>query len=359
MEAGSKNDTKVYEINIRFLSEFLNRNKEALSAFEGVKLLPEIMLVGLISAYDSFLSALLKTVFYRKPEVLSSSQKTINMSDLFKYSSIDNAKESLIDSEIESVIRKSHHEQFDWMQKHFNIKLRENLPIWPTFIELCERRNLFTHTGGVVSEQYLTNCAAHKCTIKDVKIGQKLRADNHYFLSAVEAVSEIGTKLCYVLWRKFDPDNAEKADTVFNARCMDLIKDDSYKLAQSLLSFSHNMPKIKDEIRRMMIVNLANSVLLQGNRDEARQIIFKEDWSATSDKFRLCVAVASSDIDEFLRLMDSVGEQFSAEEYRNWPIFKSVTNNSKFIKRFEDIFKEPFIFTQNTEQKMADAEAAS
>jgi hypothetical protein len=111
------------------------------------------MIIGLVSAYDAFLANLLRAIITRHSDIVLTSDKTIRFSELASYSSIDDARTALIDREIESVLRLSHHEQFDWMEKIFHIKLRVKLPVWPRFVELCERRNLLTHTAGVVSKQ--------------------------------------------------------------------------------------------------------------------------------------------------------------------------------------------------------------
>src|SRR2546423_10410038 len=43
----------------------------------------------------------------------------------------------------------------------FRTLLRKDLPIWPVFVEVTERRNLFAHCSGKVSAQYLTVCDNH------------------------------------------------------------------------------------------------------------------------------------------------------------------------------------------------------
>jgi hypothetical protein len=72
--------------------------------------------------------------------------------------SIEEAKLQLVDKEVEVVLRASHTEQFEWFEKNLSVKLRSGLEIWPTFIELTERRNLFAHGDGVVTQQYLSVC---------------------------------------------------------------------------------------------------------------------------------------------------------------------------------------------------------
>ncbi len=148
----------VFEVKIQSLREFQVLHEEIDAGFNGAKHLPEVMLIGLVSAYDAFLGKLLLVVFLRHQEMILTSEKSIKFSELSEYASIEEARRSLISREIESVLRDSHTEHFKWMERKFAIKLREDLATFPKFVELCERRNLMTHTGGVVTAQYLANC---------------------------------------------------------------------------------------------------------------------------------------------------------------------------------------------------------
>jgi hypothetical protein len=349
---GSKRDdlsveeSEVYELEFKLFGEYRHCHERAISAVGGANLLPEVMIIGLISAFDSFLASLLRVVINKHQEIVLTSQKQITFQELLDFSSIDDARSTLIDREIEAVIRKSHHEQFDWMQHHLNVKLKEGLRVWPAFIELCERRNLFTHTGGIVSNQYLKNCIEHKCNVSSVKIGQRLEVEPSYFQRAVEIIYEIGLKLCYVLWRKFNEVETDTADGRFNERCMELISARSYQLAESLLSFSRTVPRLTDNIRRMMVVNLANAIRLQERGDEARKLLDTDDWSATNDEFAICVASVRGDIDRVLELMDDLGTRFPANQFREWPVFRRTRGDSRFVGKFEAIYGEPFVLAK-------------
>jgi hypothetical protein len=149
----------------------------------------------------------------------------------------------------------------------------------------------------------------------------------------VEAVYEVGLKLCYVMWRKFSEPETDTADRKFNGRCMELIVDREYHLAEALLSFSSGVQKVGEVSRRMMVVNLANAMRLQGKADEAKRLLDSEDWSATNDQFKLCVASVLGNIDEVLTLMDRLGDREPAENYRTWPVFRKTRRDPAFRRK--------------------------
>jgi hypothetical protein len=340
----SNSERVVFEMDNSTIREWRVYREETEAGLRGAKHLPEVMLIGLVSAYDAFLGKLLRVVFSRFPEmVLGSDDKTITLAELSKFDSIDDVRASLIEREIESVLRDSHHGHFDWMQKKFKISLRNDLLVFPKFVELCERRNLFTHTGGTVSAPYIANCKQFGADLDGVKIGDQLSVDAAYYRVAVNVVCEVGIKLCYVLWRKFAQADQEEADKALNQFCFELIKRRNYSTAETILAFSSRWAS-EDHCRRMMIVNLANAIRLQDRATDAAKILDQEDWSAVRDEFRISVAAVRDNVDEVVSLMKTLGphaQHPTIDDYRDWPVFRGMRTNKKFSEAFEEIFGEP------------------
>ena len=188
-------------------------------------------------------------------------------------------------------MRSSLFDQMVWVEQKLGIKLREGNVLWPRMIELSERRNLLTHTSGVVSSEYIQNCGKAGCDIENVKIGDKLGVESPYLRQGIDLVLEFGIKLSQVVWRKMLPGDLDGAVDEFNRVAFDLIVHSRFDLAARLLKFGlEEMKKHgKEFARKQMVVNYANAVKLGGNKDAAIEILDKEDWSATNDKYRICV----------------------------------------------------------------------
>jgi hypothetical protein len=244
----TRDNVEVFALDIEHWHECAVLREKMQISVKGARHLPEIMLIGLVSVYDAMLGRLLKAVFNKHEEIVFTSEKTIKFSDLVKYASVEEAREAIIDKEIETVLRDSHHEQFEWMQNKFAVKLKEGVPTWHTFIEVCERRNLLTHTGGKVSAQYLASGKENKFDISGVTLGTKLEVTPEYYKSAVNAVYEIGAKLCHVFWRKFAESQREEADSALNTLGYNLTVDRNYKLAEKILQFGVSLPKHSSEL---------------------------------------------------------------------------------------------------------------
>jgi hypothetical protein len=345
----------IYELPIVKLREFHLETEEYRAWTSASVHIPQVMIIGLVSVYDHFLSELLIALFRIKKEIIFGAERQISFSDLLKYASIDDAREAIINKEVESIVRESHHEQFRILETRLGLKLTVGLTVWPQFIELCERRNLFTHTGGIVSQQYLSVCANYDCNLEGTSLGSRLRAQPKYLRSAIRIVYEIGLKLAYVMWRKLDERSVEKADSHINHVSFNLIVRKEYALAESILRFVSSVTEKtgSDHNHKLCIINLANTIRLQDREAEALTVLDREDWTASEDKFKICVAAIRKDFKEILRLIRRVGPSgsVSASDYQQWPVFIGIRDDSRVRKVLQEVFGENTV-ADEIEQKI-------
>lgn len=213
----TENGESAFTVDTDQIFQFIKLKREHDSLRIAQVVIPRSFIVTLVSQFDIHLGRLLRTIFQLKPDILNVSQKQITFSDLQGYSSIDDIREHIIEKEIESVLRGSHDEQFAWLENKLGMKLREGLAVWPDFIEVTERRNLFVHNDGVVSTQYINVCRKHGVQLgSDTKLNTRLYVSRDYFDKAYQCIFEIGVKLGQVIWRKLIPDEISQADNSLN-----------------------------------------------------------------------------------------------------------------------------------------------
>ena len=217
-----------------------------------------------------------------------------------------------------------------------------DLPIWPTFIEVTERRNLFVHSDGVVSSQYLKVCREHQVALDgQTKQGSQLEVPHVYFKSAYEAIFEIGVKLGQVLWRKLKPSDIEVAESNLSSLCYGLLNEKKYRLAQKLLDFacSTAMKHSDEKSRLIFLVNRAQAYKWDGQTQRALEIVASQDWTATGTAFQLAEAVLRDKHGEAIELMESIGANGdpSKAAYKTWPLFREIgklRNSARLLKRY-------------------------
>ena len=340
-EDGEKSISIKYEESKIF--ETLSKNFEISELAS--KIIPESLFVSLISQYDAFLNKLLRELFKIRPEYINQSEKELTFSELVKFESIEDAKEYIIEKEIESILRKNHIEQFDYLEKKINIPLRKNLPVWSTFIEITQRRNLFVHCDGIVSSQYLKVCKDNNCEIGEAKLNERLGTKIEYFISAYKCLYELATKLTHTIWRKLLPDDIKNADRSLNDTCFDLLSSEHFKLADILLEFGCNQKNhFNDSLKNVFVINQSLSKYLQNEKEKAKLIIGSKDWSASSDDFKLAHLVLTEDFENCYKLMSKIGKngEVDKENYKTWPLFSELRKESKFKETYKIIFEEEY-----------------
>lgn len=324
------------------------------------KIMPRNQLVSLVSSFDAYLGRLIRTMYFVKPELLNASQKNITLSDLMSYSSLDSVKEHFIEKEIDSVLRESHSDHFDWLEKKLEIPLKKGLSIWPAFIELTERRNLFVHCDGIVSSQYLSVCGKHGYTSeKEIKVGAALECNAKYLRNATNIIMELGIKLGQVMWRKLQPNEIKQADLNLNDITYALIQNKNYDLTISLLEFAIIFFKknISDEYKYYFLINLAQAYKWKGNEQKMRETLSIVDWSPLSYEFRLAHAVLTEQFSKAVVLMKNIGaigEIINKDAYIEWPLFCEFRESDDFKNAYYEIFGESCEFLIESTQLQED-----
>lgn len=344
LEEGSENK---YKIDLRHITKVIRAERSVENARIANDLIPRSFIITLVAQYDAYLGDLIKAILLSRPELQRNSERSITLSELGNFSSIDDARVYLVSKEIESLLRNSHSDQFEWMEKKFNVPLRKGLDSWPRFIELTERRNLFVHCNGKISEQYLAVCKRHGAELyKTDKIGASLEVTPDYVSQAYSCLYEIGVKLSQVLWRKLFPDQLEDADRSLINITYELLVAEEYSLAKELLFFATKTIKNHaNEVNKLILtINLAIALKFSENDKACEQLLSSRDWSAFDSRFKLAVAVLRNDFDRAAQIMESIGPngEISEREYDEWPLFKEFRKTDTFVEAYQKVFGKHF-----------------
>lgn len=310
----------------------------------GLTVVPRNFLVALVSQYDAYLGSLLKTLFYLRPELLEATEYKLTFADLCRFGDLNTAREHVAEKEIESVLRESHVEQFEWLEKKFGLKLRVDLPVWPHFVELTERRNLCVHSDAIVSSQYIETCSKHNISVEELKPGQELKISQAYFQASHRIVLEVGVKLGQVLWRKTIPDQIGTADKALFDLIHMLHVEGRYKSALILAEFADTTLEKRhaNEMFRLAFrIQEALSHYLAGRKQECIEVLDGQDWSATSNEFKLSESVLREKFDEAASLVRQIGTNSAYPrkgDYLHLPLFAAFRNTEQFAAVFKEVF---------------------
>jgi len=167
-----------------------------------------------------------------------------------------------------------------------------------------------------------------------------------YLEEAFEIVYSVGVKLGFAIWMNSRKGDFVKADECANHLAYELISNERYRLAIRLLEYalSPTRKEFSEPVRRFQILNLAQAHKWMGEEAKCLTILSLHDWDANSDLLRLGNAILRNDFESayaFVRKL-SHDPEFKRESYYDWPIFKEIRKEPKFIATFEEAYGEPF-----------------
>lgn len=315
--------------------------RKVTSFYEISPLFPRLYIIGIIAEYDNLIYNLVRLVINKNPKILFNGEKSVTFEEIEKFENMDDLKVHLIDQEAEKVLRKSHEDQLKWFSEKLSIRIEPDKRLFSKFIEICERRNLFAHTGGTVSAHYLEKCekAGYKC--ENTKIGDKLFVKQKYFKDSIETIIEFSAQLLHVIWSKVENEKPEEpAKSLINIT-YNLIHEKKYTIAIRIIEFILNNEKTKmdDGTRKTHIINLCNAMRLNKQEDYLK-VLDTEDWSVLTLPFQLALPALRLETDEFILLLAKVknSDEITKDEIIEWPVFSAMRKDDNVRKAFKEHF---------------------
>ena len=324
------------------------------SVYTAVVLLPPSGIVSLLTEFDQLFGGLVRSVLTLKPEIWQSCDDSkLSYSEATTYPTMEALRESLLDRMVGAVLRSGGPDQFKWLESKLRMTLTKDLEEWKPYIELTERRNLLIHSDGCVTDQYLRTCQTAGVTwTSKPSIGDRLTITPEYFRDACTLILTLGAKLTHVLWRKVNPRDIETADLNLLEMIFDLVRTDAYTAAQRLGTFALNSLKKhpNEETTRMILVNTAQAFKWDEQPEKCRDLLDSQDWRASSDNFKLAVAVLRDDYVTAIKTMRQLGkgsETVPEEAYKTWPLFREARRREDFLATYAEIFGHPLKVKQS------------
>jgi len=318
--------------------------------------------LSLYATFDSFTGDLLKVVYTKKPELFKSIDRSMSISEMLIYGSVDDIKKIILSSEIDAFRRKSYVEQFEELEKRFGLTLRK-FNNWSKFVESSQRRNLFAHCDGIVSEQYLAICRNNGSDIpEDLKSGTKLKLSPKYLRESFHLIIEVIMKLGQTIWRKMFPDEIKDADKQLISTQYDFLCQSYWEDAIIAGDYALALPKHSSTVDKIIL--LINYVIALNNtkdHEKAKKLLASQDWSALCNDFRLAERVLSEDYDAANELMIKIGKtgDFVCEHsYHVWPLFYKFRQSEQFLNGYAKIYGYDFSakLKEAAEESSAEAE---
>jgi hypothetical protein len=299
--------------------------------------------VMLVSFFDFLISDLIH-YFYRKyPESLSEKELPLTLSELKLLGGVDEAIDSVINKQADSVLYKSLAEQKLYLKNTLKIDTRDSIINWNKLIEAVERRHIVVHNNCKINRRYLTNVDLSQIPekTKDLKEGRQVRITESYFRSVFEEICVSGIVLLQCCWRKWEKDDMSDADSGLNSDIYDALLKENWIRAERLGLFSKECKVANQASRLALNVNYCQSLKWQGKKNELEEELKKFDISALSPRFALALYALRSDHDSFYKNVEHAitVDKMQETDFMEWPLFRELRKDPDYEARIKTVFR--------------------
>lgn len=299
--------------------------------------------VMLVSYFDFLLSDLIHYFHRRYPESLSGRDLPLTLSELKLLGGVDEAIDSVINKEADSVLYKSLREQKLYLKNTLKIDTKDSIVNWDRLIEAVERRHIVVHNDCKINRRYLTSVDLSQVPekTKDLKEGRQVRIRESYFRSVFEEICVSGIVLLQCCWRKWEKDDTSDADSSLNSDIYDALLKENWIRAERLGLFSKEF-KVENQAYRIVLdINYCQSLKWQGKTTELEEELKKFDISALSPKFALALFALRSDRDSFYGNVENAitVDKMSEEHFMEWPLFRELRQDPDYEVRIKTVFR--------------------
>ena len=312
-------------------NKFNEAIKEVSKNQRSIQLLRSNVLISLISAVEAYLSGLMHLFYAKHPDAIESSDKSFTLSELKKFSSIEDAQNYLIECKVEQLMRGSFE---DW-SKFFKSRIKLEIPrldkSLPFLVEACMRRNVVIHNGGIVNAIYLNSVDAQFKANR--KIGEKIDISVEYLGGIIDRFEACCLLLGFEMWKRFDAKDAFRWELAGRIT-YDHVRASRWQIAEMMSEFQKNDKSASESTRLTALINFWLSKKRQGQFTEIEDEIKKCDLSASTRRYQMARFSLINDSISFFRMADAAlsGGDLTLAELRAFPIFEEMRGDAAFAK---------------------------
>lgn len=166
---------------------------ESIVRMKGNSIIRDMSLVYIVAIFEDFLQKILRISFKRKPELLMTCQKNVTYEELLQYDDINNARDGIIEKEIE-IVNEDVEVVRQYINRKFNVDISRFVD-WKEFKERFYRRNILVHNSGIPNKTYRL-----KTGCKDGS--KRLTVSMDYLKTSIALFVEMSLRIGITLERK-------------------------------------------------------------------------------------------------------------------------------------------------------------
>lgn len=194
-------------------------------------------------------------------------------------------------------------------------------------VEIAERRNLFVHHNGVVSQRYLE--IANRTGEKEI-LNRQFRVSKTYLLDAIDTLYVSGFILIQKSWRAWTSGHHKKADQQYVNVLFNLLSQERYDVAIRLSVFAAQF-KMQWHESQMVAINHAIALRDTGQKDEMLDVLRPLDLSSASKAVEIALHILHERYDiAHIQIQQARKKRQLLNLYTARPLFRPLENDLRF-----------------------------
>lgn len=303
-------------------------------------------LMLLVVYFEEMFSKMLLKDLLKYPRI-KIENNTLTFEEIKDLGSIDEAKKYLIEKEVDKIMKEKCDDWFKYLKQTVKLKLKCYDDHVSYFNEIMARRNLIVHNDGIVNTYYLNRVG--KNNIYNVKLGDVLSVDSKYILEAFDVFEQIAVNTLVEIYLKENLDE-DKIDNVFNLVTNKYLFEEKYTIALKLYELLLDCKFVKGELKLFCELNYWQCHKWLGITNDKIEKLNKFDYSVYKTKIHLGALALQEKYDDFFEAFN-VQDEIRLVDLKNWPIFKEVRKDERFLELIKpkEIEEPEFIVEEESE----------
>jgi hypothetical protein len=312
--------------DIRLFLEFTRLFQSTLFDPHKAELLNSSMLITSVAAFETLLAGVLTQQYECFPGILQRDDLTFSLKDLFRFSSIEEARTFAVEQRVDAMMRDGYEKCEKSLRDSARIELSDACMDHEGLCEIFQRRHILVHNAGRVSRQYLA-----KVPSSSAELGRILSVDADYLSCALDELTVAGVALGVTAWCKWFSTEAETAVGSILPTTYELLNSDRYAACIALCEVGRNLGG-GGWTREALLVNAWIARKALADVEAIRDDVEAWDVSALSPLFALARVTLLDDLDAAFSMLPELikTEIVSLDQLAEWPLFRTLRADPRY-----------------------------
>lgn len=289
-------------------------------------------LINLVVFFEILIGKLIKQRLISYPKSGGIENKSLTLSEINSLGSIENALDYLIDSEVESVLRKKYEDWIEYFKKNMNVNVDALNQKNNMIVEITQRRNLFVHNKGIINNIYLKK--VDPSFTVGLEIGNTIKITEDYLYQSLDLIEHIGIILAMEAWIAIDKKSEVRVELI-NDLAFNYLEGGRWELANDLYKLILKDKASTSQDKSIANINVWLCVKRLGKFDSIREEVVKADYSDRQSNIKLSYYALLNNKEKVFELLEEVLRNYDEEEVRmnilRWPVLAEYKEEPEYI----------------------------